>query len=87
MSFGEFTRLITCIFLDVVEYIIPFLLTPLVGDFFDVVGLITCLYLFRWTGLVALLELVPGLDPVPINILTWSIWIINKRLKKLPSIK
>jgi len=79
ISYGEFTRLIVCLSIDAVEYVIPLLLTPLVGDIFDVVGLTSCLYMFRWIGLFAVLELVPGLDVLPINVLTWVLWVLSRR--------
>ncbi|UCH37096.1 MAG: hypothetical protein JSV76_05250 [Candidatus Bathyarchaeota archaeon] len=79
ISYGEFTRLVVCLTLDIVEYFLPFLLTPFVGDIFDVVGLVSSLFMFRWIGLFALLELVPGFDPLPINVLTWLIWVLNRR--------
>jgi hypothetical protein len=79
LSYGELTKLVICASLDGVEYLIPFLLTPLVGDLFDVVGLATCLYMFRWIGLVAILELVPGFDLLPLNVLTWVIWMLSRR--------
>ena len=76
MTYSEFVKLVVCISLDVVEYIIPLLRLPLIGDILDIIGLATCIYLFRWTGLIALLELVPGLDFLPINIFTWIIWFV-----------
>jgi hypothetical protein len=79
ISYGEFTRLVVCLTLDIVEYLLPFLLTPFVGDIFDVVGLVSSLFMFRWIGLIALLELVPGFDTLPINVLTWLIWVLNRR--------
>jgi len=84
VSLGEFNRLIFCISLDIVEYIIPMLLQPLVGDFFDIFALICCIYLFKWVGLVSALDLVPGLDILPINIITWVIWFVIKRQKEEP---
>ena len=78
MTYGEFMKLITCIFLDTVEYVIPFLLQPIIGDLFDVIGVATCIYLFRWVGLFAALELVPGLDFLPLNVVTWIIWFMLK---------
>jgi hypothetical protein len=57
------------------------LLFPLVGDFLDVVGIIMCFALFRWIGLISLLELVPGLDVLPIYIITWLVWYLVKRRK------
>lgn len=80
MTYSEFVKLVVCLSLDTVEFVVPFLLQPIVGDMFDIIGLATCLYFFRWLGLVAVLELVPGLDVVPINTVTWIIWfIVNHR--------
>ncbi|MFH0748716.1 MAG: hypothetical protein V1915_02195 [Candidatus Bathyarchaeota archaeon] len=47
LSYGELIRLIVCLSLDGVEYLIPLFLTPFVGDIFDVVGLATSLSMFR----------------------------------------
>jgi hypothetical protein len=77
MTYSEFMKLITCIFLDTVEYIVPFLLQPIIGDLLDIIGVATCLYLFRWVGLIAVLEFVPGLDFLPINVFTWIIWYVR----------
>ena len=80
MTYSEFVKLVVCLSLDTVEFVVPFLLQPIVGDMFDIIGLATCIYFFRWLGLVAILELVPGFDVVPVNTLTWIIWfIINHR--------
>ena len=83
ISYGELIRLIVCVSLDLVEYFIPFLLTPFVGDIFDIIGLVTCLYMFRWIGLFSALELVPGLDSLPINVLTWVIWVLSRRWENI----
>ena len=80
MTYSEFVKLISCISLDVVEFVVPFLLQPIIGDLFDIIGVATCIYLFRWVGLFAVLELVPGLDFLPINVCTWIIWyMLNHR--------
>jgi len=79
ISYGEFIRLVVCLSIDVVEYVIPVLMLPLIGDLVDIVGLATSLYLFRLVGLIALLELVPGLDILPINTIAWFIWLISRR--------
>ena len=79
LSYGEFIRLIICLTIDGVEYLVPILLTFFVGDLFDVVGLVTSLYMFRWIGLFSALELVPGLDLLPINVITWLIWVVSRR--------
>ena len=76
MTYNEFSKLVVCFFLDIIEYVIPFLLQPLIGDMFDFIGLATCIYFFRWIGLFAVLELIPGFDFLPINLLTWLIWFI-----------
>ena len=82
ISFGEFTRLIVCIFLDVIEYFVPVLMTPVIGDILDAAGLIYCIYAFRGIGVVAVLELVPMLDPLPINLVTWGIWLYRRRIPR-----
>ena len=83
ISYGEFVKLVVCVSFDVVEYIIPVLMTPFVGDVFDVVGLAASVYMFKWIGLFAVLELVPWFDILPINIITWIIWVLSKRGKEL----
>ena len=83
VSYGELIRLIIVLTIDGIEYIIPILLTPFVGDIYDVVGLVIALYIFGWVGLFSALELVPALDILPINTVTWVIWIISRRLKDI----
>ena len=82
LSYAEFESLLICLSLDIIEYIIPILMLPLIGDVFDFVGIAVCLYLFRVLGLVSLLELVPGLDILPINSVTWFIWLILRRQRE-----
>jgi hypothetical protein len=82
LSYTEFESLLICLSLDIVEYVIPVLMLPLIGDVFDFVGIAVCLYLFRALGLVSLLELIPGLDILPINSVAWFIWLILKRQRE-----
>jgi hypothetical protein len=82
LTYGEFMRLVISASIDAVEYVVPILSLPLIGDLFDIVGLSMSLYLYGWTGLVSALELVPGLDLLPLNVLTWVVWIIIKRQKE-----
>jgi hypothetical protein len=82
----ELLFLIVCIALDISEYMITILLLPTVGDFLDIVGIIACLAMFRWVGIVSLFELVPGADVLPIFIMTWLIWYLLKKLRKKPQI-
>ena len=82
LTYGEFMRLVISASIDAVEYVVPILSLPLIGDIFDIVGLATSLYLYGWVGLVTALELVPGLDLLPMNVLTWVVWIIIKRQRE-----
>jgi len=75
----ELFSLILCIFLDISEYVAAVLIMPAVGDLLDVAGIIACLVIFRWVGLVSLFELVPGADILPIFIITWLVWYFLKR--------
>jgi hypothetical protein len=65
--------------LDIIEFVVPTLLTPVLGDILDVIGLLYCIYAFRWIGSIAILELVPFFDAFPINIITWFIWFYFRR--------
>ena len=78
----ELLFLTVCIVLDVSEYIVTILLLPMIGDFLDILGIIACLVMFRWVGIISLFELVPGADILPIFIITWLIWYFLKRLRK-----
>jgi hypothetical protein len=78
----ELFSLILCIVLDISEYVAAVLLLPVVGDVLDVVGIIACLVMFRWIGIVSLFELVPGADILPIFIITWLLWYFVKKQKK-----
>jgi hypothetical protein len=75
----ELFSLILCTFLDISEYVAAVLMMPVVGDILDLVGIIACLVIFRWIGLVSLFELVPGADILPIFIITWLVWYFLKR--------
>lgn len=74
--------LAVCLSLDLLEYMIPFLLTPLYGDILDITGTIFSYIYFGWIGALTLLELVPGMDIFPIFTLTWVIWYLYKREKR-----
>lgn len=70
-----------CILLDISEYIAAMLLLPLFGDIFDLAGILGCFLMFQWIGLFSILELVPGLDILPIFIITWIIWYLTKKIR------
>lgn len=75
----EIATLIVCVGLDFVEYLFPPLLTPLLGDIFDLAGVVFCVFFFRWLGFISILELIPGIDVLPLFTATWLIWYLIKR--------
>jgi hypothetical protein len=75
----EVLSLAVCIIMDVIEYAATVLTFPLIGDAFDVIGIVFCLLVFRWFGLVSLVELLPGADVLPVFIITWLIWYFSKK--------
>ena len=77
----ELISLIFCVILDIIEYATAVLMMPLVGDVFDIVGILGCFALFRWIGLVSLVELLPGADVLPIFIIIWLMWYFLKKQK------
>lgn len=77
----ELFSFIICIILDVIEYAAGVLMMPLIGDVFDVFGILVCLFMFRWIGLLSLIELLPGADVLPIFIITWLVWYFVKKQK------
>lgn len=79
MFWDEIFTLIVCVFLDVIEYVFPLLMIPVAGDIIDLVGVTFCIYFFSWTGAIAFLEIIPGLDSLPLFTATWLIWYVMKR--------
>jgi len=84
VSWEELTTLAVCLALDLLELAAPTLLSPLLGDLLDFTGLIFAAIYFNWFAAISLLELLPGLDPVPLFTLTWIAWYTHRRrrLKK-----
>lgn len=82
ISYRELINLIICIFLDSLDYIIPILRLPLIGDLFDILGLAIAFVLFGWIGLISLLEFVPSVDILPMSTVNWAIWVYTKRSKE-----
>ncbi len=78
----EIGSLVLCVILDVIEYAAAILMMSLVGDIFDIVGILFCSVVFRWIGLVSFLELVPGADVFPVFIITWLVWYFLKKRKR-----
>ena len=44
----ELFSLIFCVILDVIEYAAVVLTLPVVGDMFDVIGILVCFAMFLW---------------------------------------
>lgn len=79
LTYGEFVRLVVSLSIDIIEYVVPFLLLPVVGTLYAIIGFATSLYLYGWIGLLAALDLIPGLHIIPMNTVTWVVWFIVKR--------
>ena len=77
----ELFSLIFCVAMDIIEYVAAVLMMPVVGDLFDVVGILICVIVFRWVGLVTLVELAPYADVFPTFIVTWLLWYLLKKHK------
>lgn len=75
----DIATLFVCLSLDFVEYLVPPLMAPLVGDLLDLAGVIFCVVFFGWIGSISLLELIPGLDALPLFTVTWLVWYVLKR--------
>ncbi|MDH5451416.1 MAG: hypothetical protein OEX77_11095 [Candidatus Bathyarchaeota archaeon] len=82
---GELLSLIVCVLLDISEYVVQILVMPVVGDFFDILGTIACLLMFRWVGIISLIEFIPGADIFPIFIITWMVWYYLKKRRERKS--
>jgi hypothetical protein len=79
ISWEELATLSICLSLDLLEYLAPIFLTPLLGDIVDFLGFIFCVVYYNVFGIFALAELVPGLDIVPFFTLTWLVWYYTRR--------
>jgi len=75
----EILTLVLCVGLDVIEYVFPPLMMPVAGDLVDILGITVSVYFFSWIGAITFLELIPGLDSLPIFTAAWIIWYYTKR--------
>lgn len=87
MTWEELITLLGCLSLDFIEIIFPPLQMPIAGDLLDLVGLIFCFTFFRWYGIISLLEIIPGLDILPIYTISWLTWYIFKRRRELTRVQ
>ena len=82
LTLDEIIRLIIVVVFDVSEYALPILLTPIIGDVLDIVGVGLGIFFFGWYGLISLIEFLPFVDYFPVFILTWFIWYYAKKTKE-----
>ena len=79
MFWDEIITLSLCVSLDLIEYLFPPLMVPVAGDFIDILGITVSVYFFNWIGAITFLELIPGLDSLPIFTAAWFVWYYTKR--------
>ena len=68
------TTLIVCLLLDAMDYLVPLLTTPFLGDLIDFTGVAFAILSFGWVGAKSLLEVIPGVDLIPVFTITWIAW-------------
>lgn len=78
-AWEELTTLVVCLGLDFIELLAPALMAPLIGDILDLAGVVFCAFYLRMPGFITLLELIPGLDVLPIFTVAWLIWYVFKK--------
>ena len=86
LTWEDMSTLVVCLALDLLDYLVPFMAVPLYGDILDFAGIAFCILFFNWMGSITILELIPGLDILPLYSITWITWYINtsrSRRKKL----
>ena len=83
LSPNEFTALIISLSIDILEYIVPALMLPIIGTFYNLIGLLTSLYLYKGVGAISALDFIPGLDILPVNTISWVVWIFLKRQREV----
>jgi hypothetical protein len=86
ITWEDMATLAICLALDLLDYIVPFMATPVYGDILDFTGIVFCMLFFNWVGVVTFLEIIPGTDIIPIFSITWLSWYIiisRVRRKKL----
>lgn len=74
----ELILLALCLLLDSLDYLIPILSIPRVGDIMDFLGLVFAVLAFSWLGFITLLELIPGFDVIPSFTITWFTWYLMR---------
>ena len=83
LTWEEMMTLAVCLSIDFLEYLIPLMMTPIIGDMVDLVGIVFTLIYFSWYGALPMLELIPGFDILPLYTITWITWYLqSSRVKK-----
>ena len=85
-TWEDISTLAVCLALDLLDMLVPFMATPLYGDILDFSGITFCVLFFNWIGAITILEIIPGLDIIPIYTISWLTWYLNtsrKQKKKL----
>jgi hypothetical protein len=77
LNWDELSTLAVCLSLDLIEYLIPFMMTPIYGDMIDLIGIAFVFIYFNWYGAISMLELIPGFDVLPLYTITWITWYIQ----------
>ena len=78
----ELITLLVCLSLDLVDYFIPIMMTPIVGDVLDFMAFVFCVLYFDWASVITLAELLPGLDILPLYSITWLTWYLYRRRRQ-----
>ncbi len=87
LTWEEMSTLTVCLSLDLLEYLIPFLMTPIYGDIIDLTGIIFVFIFFNYYGAISILELIPGFDILPLFTLSWLVWYIQSSSVKKKQIQ
>ena len=85
-TWEDLSTLAVCLALDLLDFIVPFMSTPIFGDVLDFAGIAFCIIFFSWMGSITILEIIPGLDILPIYSINWLTWYLHtsrERRKKL----
>ena len=77
LTWDELSTLAVCLSLDLLEYLIPFMMTPIFGDILDFTGITFALIYFNIYGAISILELIPGFDILPLYTITWITWYLH----------
>jgi hypothetical protein len=77
LTWDEMLTLAVCLSLDLIEYLIPLMMTPIYGDMVDLVGIAFAFIYFSWYGIIPMLELIPGFDILPLYTITWITWYVQ----------